>query len=127
MRSLLLSAVLALSSLGLLLADTPSVEAQWRARGRGSVGVYVAPSGTYGYTRGGYYGGYYRPRYYSGYYYPRYYTYPSYSSSYYSDSGSYSGSQYDYYWSNGWYICYDRSTGEYWYQDPSSGTWYLWT
>src|SRR5713226_7726569 len=99
MRSLLLSAVLGLSSLSLFLADIPSAQAQPRSRGRGSVGGYVAPSGSYNRSRGGYSRGYY--------YYPRYYSYPSYSSSYYYDSSDYSSSRYTYYWTNGWYICYD--------------------
>jgi len=125
MRSLFLSIVLGLSSLSLMLADTPSAQAQPRGRVRGSVGVYVTPSGGNSYGWDGYNRGYY-PRYYSRYYYPRYYySYPSYSSYYYGSS-DYSTSQYSYYWSNGWYICYDRYSGDYWYQDPSSGYWYRW-
>ncbi len=34
--------------------------------------------------------------------------------------------RYQYYTSNGWQMCYDRDTGEYWYQDPTTREWRRW-
>lgn len=129
MRSFLLSAVMSLAVLGSVLMTDSTAQAQRRGRG-GAAGVYVGPrgSGYYngrGYSNGRYYGNrYYGNRYYGYYgngYYDTYYT-PSYRSSYYYEPSS--ADRYWYYTSNGWQICKDRYTGEYWYL--SNGTWYRW-
>lgn len=123
MRSLLFSAVVGMATLGLFVGTAD--EAQARPRDRAEVQSTRGRDNYYGggyYGRGyygrGYYGGYYGPSYYgSSYYYPATTT-----QSYYYPPGD--ASRYQYYWSNGWYICYDRTTGEYWYQ--SNGKWYVW-
>ena|SRR5438128_994362 len=103
MKSLFLSAVLALSSLGMLLTtDSP---AQARPRHGSSSGQQWNGSRSWGSTRyyygpSRYYGGYYYPRYYygSGYYSPRYY----YSGSYYSDPYYYGNYDDDSYYDDDW-------------------------
>jgi hypothetical protein len=114
-------------------------EAQAQRRGRAGVGVYAGPRGAgvyYGSGRGYYDGRYYDNRYYDGryydnryydgryygsrYYYPSSYYYPARTSYYYGPSAS----RYYYYWTNGWYVCQDRYTGDYWYR--SGGSWYRW-
>lgn len=142
MRSLILSAVLGVATLVSFFGSTSEAQAQRWGRG-GGWGVSVGPVGVYSGT--GYYGGYGRsyygsPYYGNSYYYSQpyyssdygtsyYYSTPSTTTSYYSapSTTTYSNdSRYQYYWSNGWYMCYDRTTGEYWYQDPNSKYWYRW-
>jgi hypothetical protein len=115
MRSLILSAVSGLSTLGLYVGTVGDAQAQ--RRGRDSDG------GRGGFVGRGYYGrGYYGRGYYGGYYGSSDY-YPSTSQSYYYPPGD--TSRYTYYWSNGWYICYDNVSGQYWYRG-SDGSWYVW-
>jgi hypothetical protein len=127
MRSILLSAVLGMATLTAFFGTASTAEAQrWRGRG------YYDRD----YWDGRYYGSdYYSRPYYRSYYYGRpyygtsyYYSTPSTSVSYYyGPNTTYSDdSRYHYYWSNGWYICYDRQTGDYWYQDPNTRYWYRW-
>ena len=77
MRSLILSAVLGLGSLGLFLGPAaPKADAQWGWRGWRS-GFYYP---TYSYYGPGYYSPYYGYPTYYGSYYPTYsYTYPTYT------------------------------------------------
>jgi hypothetical protein len=128
MKSLILSAVLGLSTLGPFAATAPDAHAAPRDRAwnRGYDGGYYGR----GYYGGGYYGRGYRSGYYGGgYYYPSYdsgtsYYYPSTTTTqsyYYAPE---SASRYQYYWKNGWHMCYDNVTGQYWYE--SNGFWYLW-
>jgi hypothetical protein len=114
MKSLLLSAVLGLATLGLFVGTAGEAQAQRRGRdGDSDRRGYSGRPGYYGYNRG-----YSGSRYYGG-----YYSRPSTYQSYYYGPGD--ADRYSYYWSNGWYICYDRVTGDYWYQG-SSGSWYRW-
>lgn len=117
MKSLILSTVMGLATLGLFLGTPGDAQAQRRDRvsaRRGNYdggyygrGYYGRGWGGYGYD-GGYYGSSYAPATTTqSYYYPA------------------STDRYSYYWSNGWHMCYDNVTGQYWYQG-SSGTWYLW-
>jgi hypothetical protein len=141
MRSILFSAVMGVAVLGSMLMTPSTADAQYR-RGGYSAGVYVGPRGTgaysgrnYGYYGNRYYDGryygtryydgrYYGDRYYSRYYGDRYYdsySYPSSRTSYYYGPSS---DRYYYYTSNGWRICRDRYTDDYWYL--SGGYWYRW-
>jgi len=124
MRSMLLSVALGLSALGFLPGGESVAQAQSR-RGGSSAGVqFSSPRSS---TRGS---AYYGPSRYSypsrNYYYDRYYySTPRYDSYYGSQwSYSYAPSRYHYYWSGGYYVCLDRYTGAYWYQQ--AGWWYRW-
>jgi hypothetical protein len=95
MRSLFLSIVLGLVSLGLVGLTPQRAEAQWpRYSG------YYYPSTSY----------YYSAPYYSGYYYPRTYSYPGYSGYYYPQNYSsyyYPGNYSSYYYPGyGYYYRY---------------------
>lgn len=135
MKSFMLSALTGLAVCVAVLATDSQAQAQRRGGGA-SVGVYVGPSRNYGagYNRGwygnSYYGNsYYGNRSYGGYNYPSTsYYYPSTTYSYPATRSSYyappSADRYEYYTSNGWQICRDRYTNEYWYK--SGGSWYRW-
>jgi len=127
MRSVIASLLLGLCTLVPILATDAEAQAQrGRYGGGGYRGGYYGRSyapynyGYYGYYPRSYNYGYYN----SGYVYPRTYSYyeaPVYESPVYVAPAT---SRYDYYWSNGWYICYDRVSGQYWYSE--SGSWVPW-
>jgi len=133
----MLSALTGLAVCVAVFATDLQVQAQRRGAGRTGVGVYIGPIRNYGYgyNRGwygnSYYGNsYYGNRYYGGYDYPSTsyyypsttYTYPATRSSYYYEPSS--SDRYEYYMSNGWQVCRDRFTNEYWYK--KDGYWYRW-
>lgn len=132
----MISALTGLAVCVAVLGSDSQAQAQRWGGGRASVGVYVGPSRYYGngYNRGwygnSYYGNnYYGNRYYGGYNYPSTsyyypsttYSYPATRSSYYYEPSS---DRYEYYMSNGWQVCRDRFTNEYWYK--KDGYWYRW-
>jgi hypothetical protein len=109
MKSLLLSAVLGLSTLGTFLGTAAPAQGGpliWFLVARRVIygppyagGVYV-PAPGYVYTDGPVVG-------------PVYYT---------SDVAPSEMGRYQYYWSNGFFMSFDRETGERWYRDPT-GKW----
>jgi hypothetical protein len=119
MKALLLSALTSLAIVGsVLMTDSPA-QAQRGRRGGYGVGVYVSPSRGVGVYYGPRYSNYGRPYDGSRYYYGNRYYDGRYRRDYYAPRN------YDYYYtSNGWRICHDRYTGDYWYHDK--GYWYRW-
>ena len=119
MRSIVLSAVLGVASLGFLSATPSSAEARpwWRSG--------YAPVYTYSYPAySSYYGSYYSPDYYASYYtptytysaYPSYSYYPTYgyTSAYYAPSYSYYTPRRVYYSTPG-YVTYSSYSPVYYY------------